>query len=211
MLRLFKINGGAVMLDRQYMIKDKKDLVRYLEYDRMALKKDYKRPRFMKDYEWRFQILLRKTEYWKNKNGFLKKIIYPYYLFKYKKISRLNCLEIPLNCIREGLTIWHLQNIIINDKCKIGYNFSISAGVIIGQAKERAPEIGNNVMLMVNTSVLGASICDNVAIGAGGLVIKDIDDEFTVWAGSPAKKISNNYPEPHMEKGKGIFKKIEEE
>ncbi|MFZ6810060.1 hypothetical protein ACO0S9_13270 [Klebsiella pneumoniae] len=134
----------------------------------------------------------------------------PYYLFKYKKISRLNCLEIPLNCIREGLTIWHLQNIIINDKCKIGYNFSISAGVIIGQAKERAPEIGNNVMLMVNTSVLGASICDNVAIGAGGLVIKDIDDEFTVWAGSPAKKISNNYPEPHMEKGKGIFKKIEE-
>ncbi|HEH6358603.1 TPA: hypothetical protein SHS77_000258 [Raoultella planticola] len=110
-----------------------------------------------------------------------------------------------------GLTIWHLQNIIINDKCKIGYNFSISAGVIIGQAKERAPEIGNNVMLMVNTSVLGASICDNVAIGAGGLVIKDIDDEFTVWAGSPAKKISNNYPEPHMEKGKGIFKKIEEE
>jgi serine O-acetyltransferase len=51
----------------------------------MALKKDYKRPRFMKDYEWRFQILLRKTEYWKNKNGFLKKIIYPYYLFKYKK------------------------------------------------------------------------------------------------------------------------------
>ncbi|WP_220177010.1 hypothetical protein, partial [Klebsiella pneumoniae] len=64
--------------------------------------------------------LLRKTEYWKNKNGFLKKIIYPYYLFKYKKISRLNCLEIPLNCIREGLTIWHLQNIIINDKCKIG-------------------------------------------------------------------------------------------
>ncbi|WP_142977180.1 LbetaH domain-containing protein [Klebsiella pneumoniae] len=71
---------------------------------------------------------------------------------------------------------------------KIGYNFSISAGVIIGQAKERAPEIGNNVMLMVNTSVLGASICDNVAIGAGGLVIKDIDDEFTVWAGSPAKK-----------------------
>ena len=69
----------------QYMIKDKKDLVRYLECDRMALKKDYKRPRFMKGYEWRFQILLRKTEYWKNKNGFLKKIIYPYYLFKYKK------------------------------------------------------------------------------------------------------------------------------
>lgn len=33
------------MLDRQYMIKDKKDLVRYLECDRMALKKDYKRPR----------------------------------------------------------------------------------------------------------------------------------------------------------------------
>ncbi|MCS4410638.1 hypothetical protein MU420_26520, partial [Klebsiella pneumoniae] len=54
---------------------DKKDLVRYLECDRIALKKDYKRPRFMKDYEWRFQILLRKTEYWKNKNGFLKKII----------------------------------------------------------------------------------------------------------------------------------------
>ncbi|WP_194687446.1 hypothetical protein [Klebsiella pneumoniae] len=104
------------------------------------------------------------------------------------------------------MTIWHLQNIIINDKCKIGYNFSISAGVIIGQAKERAPEIGNNVMLMVNTSVLGASICDNVAIGAGGLVIKDIDDEFTVWAGSPAKRYLIIIPNPIWKKVKVYLK-----
>ncbi|MBK1539360.1 hypothetical protein [Klebsiella pneumoniae] len=85
-----------------------------------------------------------------------------------------------MNCIREGLTIWHLQNIITNKKNKIGKNFSISANVIIGHAKGKTPEIGDNVILMVNTSVLGAKICNNVAIGANTLVIKDISEERSV-------------------------------
>jgi len=33
---------------------------------------------------------------------------------------------------------------------------------------------------MVNTSVLGAKICNNVAIGANTLVIKDISEERSV-------------------------------
>lgn len=195
----------VVMLDIEYRIRDKKDLKRYLLCDKIALNKNYKKPRFMRDYIWRFQILLRKTEYWSNQKSLLSKVMFYFFLFRYKRRCRLNCVEIPLNCIREGLTIWHLQNIIINHKCSIGYNFSISAGVIIGQAKGIIPIIGNSVMIMVNSSVLGASLCDEVAIGAHTLVIKNISEKHSVWVGYPAKKNSNNYPLEHLEKGKNIL------
>lgn len=192
------------MLDEKHLIKNRSDLKRYLECDRLALDKKTRKPRFMRDYTWRFQILLRKTEYWSNKKGMIPKFVFFIHLLMYRKRCRLNCVEIPINCIREGLTIWHLQNIIINEKCSIGYNFSISAGIVVGHAKDIIPIIGDNVMLMVNSSVLGARVCSNVAIGANSMVLKDITEEHTVWAGSPSSKISGNFPQNHEIKGDKI-------
>lgn len=48
--------------------------------------------------------------------------------------------------------------------------------------------IGNNVWIGAGATILdGVKICDNVIIGAGAIVTKDIVDEFSIYAGVPAR------------------------
>ena len=48
--------------------------------------------------------------------------------------------------------------------------------------------IGNNVSIGSNATILPVSICDDVVIGAGSVVTKNIT-ESGIYAGNPAKKI----------------------
>lgn len=48
--------------------------------------------------------------------------------------------------------------------------------------------IGNHVSIGSNATILPVEICDNVVIGAGSVVVRDID-EPGVYAGNPARKI----------------------
>ena len=48
--------------------------------------------------------------------------------------------------------------------------------------------IGNNVSIGSNTTILPVTICDNVVIGAGSVVTKDIT-QAGIYAGNPAKKL----------------------
>ena len=48
--------------------------------------------------------------------------------------------------------------------------------------------IGNNVSIGTNATILPVRIVDNVVIGAGSVVVKDIL-EAGIYAGNPAKKI----------------------
>lgn len=48
--------------------------------------------------------------------------------------------------------------------------------------------IGNNVSIGSNATILPVSICDNVVIGAGAVVTRDIT-ESGIYAGNPAKKL----------------------
>lgn len=48
--------------------------------------------------------------------------------------------------------------------------------------------IGNNVCIGTNATILPVTICDNVVIGAGAVVTKDIT-EPGFYAGNPARKI----------------------
>jgi len=50
--------------------------------------------------------------------------------------------------------------------------------------------IGNRVCIGSNATILPVVICDNVVIGAGSVVTKNIS-ESGVYAGNPAKKIRN--------------------
>lgn len=50
--------------------------------------------------------------------------------------------------------------------------------------------VGNNVSIGSNATILPVSICDNVVIGAGSVVTRDIK-ESGIYAGNPAKKIRN--------------------
>ena len=51
------------------MIKSKKDLVYYLECDRIALGKKRKKPSFFGDEIWKFQICMRKLDFYNHIGG----------------------------------------------------------------------------------------------------------------------------------------------
>lgn len=83
----------------------------------------------------------------------------------------------------------------IGDDCFIGHgvmfiNDLFSEGKPAGgdQTKWMSTSIGNNVSIGSNATILPVKICDNVVIGAGSVVTKNIE-ESGVYAGNPAKKI----------------------
>jgi acetyltransferase-like isoleucine patch superfamily enzyme len=58
------------------------------------------------------------------------------------------------------------------------------------KSKWKKTVIGNHVSIGSNATILPVSICDYVVIGAGAVVVKDIN-EPGVYVGNPAKKIRN--------------------
>ena len=62
----------------------------------------------------------------------------------------------------------------------------------VGSEKgQRHPQIGKNVMLSANSTIVGnIKIGDNVKIGAGSVVLNDIPENTTA-VGVPAKIINN--------------------
>jgi acetyltransferase-like isoleucine patch superfamily enzyme len=85
----------------------------------------------------------------------------------------------------------------IGDDCFIGHgvvfiNDLFSCGSPAGgdKLKWKSTRIGNNVSIGSNASILPVEICDNVVIGAGSVVTKNITMPG-VYAGNPAKFIKN--------------------
>lgn len=56
----------------------------------------------------------------------------------------------------------------------------------------RKTRIGNNVSIGSNATILPVEVCDNVVIGAGSVVTKDIK-EPGVYAGNPARFLKSVY------------------
>lgn len=56
------------------------------------------------------------------------------------------------------------------------------------KSKWRPTFIGNNVSIGSNSTILPIRVCDNVVIGAGSVVTKDIN-EPGIYAGNPARLI----------------------
>lgn len=85
----------------------------------------------------------------------------------------------------------------IGDNCFIGHGVMFindlfeSGGPANGdKTKWKSTEIGNNVSIGSNVTVLPVTIADNVVIGAGAVVTKNIE-ESGIYVGNPAKKIRN--------------------
>jgi len=83
----------------------------------------------------------------------------------------------------------------IGEFCFIGHgvkfiNDSFSTGGPAGGDKNKWKEtrIGNHVSIGSNATVLPVSICNNVVIGAGAVITKDIT-EPGIYAGNPARLI----------------------
>lgn len=177
------------------MIDSKEAYRRYLEQDRLALgrRKD-KRPKLFGDEIWKFEILLRKVEYDSNcRKGPVGFIVNKYHKFRFHRLSVKLGFTIPPNVFREGLAIPHYGTIVVHASARAGRNCRLQEGVTIGATggSHRAAVIGDNCYFGSGAKVIGAvTIADDVAVGAGAVVTKDITESGTTWAGVPARKVS---------------------
>lgn len=194
------------------MIKSKKDLLYYLECDKIALyKKDKRRPSLFSDEIWKFEIALRKYEY---ANNCLKGKIYLLYKMfcrmRYHKYSIKLGMSIPINVFEEGLSIAHYGCIVVNSNARIGKNCRIQDCVTIGatNGSMMAPKIGNNVFLGSGARIIGnVEIYNDVCVGANSVVNKTIKEEGVTIAGVPAKKVSDN--NSHLNLNQDILNKFQ--
>lgn len=83
----------------------------------------------------------------------------------------------------------------IGDNCFIGHGVMFindlfeEGGPANGdKSKWKGTDIGNNVSIGSNATILPVRICDNVVIGAGAVVTKNIEKPG-VYAGNPAKRL----------------------
>ena len=107
-------------------------------------------------------------------------------------------IQIPIGTqIGPGLRISHFGNIVINPAAKIGKNFSIAQGALIGSAAGKhagVPTIGNNVIMSANSVVIGGVVIgDYVMIAPGAFVNFDVPSHSIV-IGNPGKIIESDHP-----------------
>ena len=178
------------------MIKSKEDYKYYIEQDKLALGKKYKRPKMFGDEIWKFELIMRKTEYYKNcKTNIVGKLIYYLCYFKYHQNRIKLGFSIPLNVFGPGLSIAHRGTIVVNGNSRIGKNCRIQECTTIGatNGNETAPILGDNIFIGSGARIIGDIIIANdIAIGANAVVNKSFKEDGITIAGVPAKKISNN-------------------
>lgn len=179
------------------IIQNKSDLEYFLERDKVALGKSAsKRPLPVKDVIWKYQILLRKTEYHKNtrKTPF-GSLLYALYAVRKRNLGNKLGFSVPENVFGPGLSIGHVSPIVVNSQAKVGCNCRLNDSVTIGatNGSPKAPVLGDNVFLGSGARLIGdISIADDVAIGAGAVVVKSIDESDTTWGGVPARRLSGS-------------------
>ncbi len=176
------------------MIKSKEDLKLYLQEDKKALYRKKRRPPFYDDV-WKFEIALRKCEYYNNVKGFFHRFLLLFWKYRKFRLSQITGIHIPLNVFGKGLAIVHSGPIIVNGSARVGDYCRIHVGVNIGTAagpEVLVPEIGNNVYIGPGAKIFGnIKIADYVAIGANAVVNKDIPTPSVSVGGIPARVISN--------------------
>lgn len=81
----------------------------------------------------------------------------------------------------------------IGDGCFIGHGvmfvndlFSIGGPAQGNRSLWKSTKVGNNVSIGSNATILPVEICDNVVIGAGAVVTKNINQPG-IYAGNPAR------------------------
>lgn len=182
------------------MIKSKSDYYTYLLKDKEALEVSpkIKRPRPFTDEIWRFQRLLRKTEYINNcsKNK-ISKLYGKLLKLKLKKEGSKLGFSIPINVFGPGLRIMHRGTIVVNDKTRVGefckLHVCVNIGSIPVDGKDSAPVIGDRVYIGPGVKMFGKiTIADDVKIGANAVVNKSMLESKVSIAGVPAKKIIKN-------------------
>lgn len=178
------------------MIRSYEDYRSYLEADRLALGCRTTRPPLFGEEIWRFQILLRKMEYYRNcRHSFIYRPSISWTGWKFHAASLLLGFTIPLNVFGPGLSIAHRGTIVVHPAVRIGANCRIHACVNIGTkagAVDLTPVIGDNVYIGPGAKIFGdIRIADGIVIGANSVVNRSFEEPGISIAGIPARKISD--------------------
>ncbi|MBA4850522.1 2,3,4,5-tetrahydropyridine-2,6-carboxylate N-succinyltransferase [Emticicia sp. BO119] len=187
------------------MIQDKKQLLLCLEYEKILYSKymfqtksRYFLSRLKREPIRMIHIFLRlsrKADFYnvrkqKFGNPFYK-ALYLYYITKKNYLGEKLGLEIETINTREGLMIYHYNNV-INGGSIIGQNCHLHGNNCIGNdgKSNKCPIIGDNVILGVGAKVIGdIYIANNIIIAAGAIVVHSFEEEGITIGGIPAKKI----------------------
>ena len=179
------------------MITSLSDYHEYVREDRRALNRvNRKFPLVLLDWPLRYQLILRRAEYYTNcKKSFLYKPLVLYFQLRHRMFGNKCGYSIPLNTCGKGLNLAHVGTVIINANAHIGDYCRIHAGVNIGTSAGsggEAPTIGDNVYIGPGAKLFGKiTIAEGIAIGANAVVNKSFTEPYISIAGVPAKKISD--------------------
>lgn len=175
------------------MITDKETLAFYLAADRFALGKKRKHPRLFSDEIWKFQIFLRKCEFYKNTqhNHSLPGL---FARWRFHRLSVKLGFDVPINVFGPGMKINHRGTLVINGNSRIGKWCDIHPGVCVGdnpilfengEKNPNVPTIGNYVYLGPGAKLFGKIVVgDCVMVGANAVVNNDVGNNKVVF-GNP--------------------------
>jgi acetyltransferase-like isoleucine patch superfamily enzyme len=119
-----------------------------------------------------------------------------------------DCFVGPFTEIQKGVVIGNncriqshsfiCELVTIGNDCFIGHGvmfindtFSDGKPAAGDHSKWKKTSIGNNVSIGSNATILPVAICDDVVIGAGAVVTKDIRKKGS-YAGNPAKRLKKS-------------------
>ncbi len=124
----------------------------------------------------------------------VKGFLYPFSRYKHWRLSKKYGIQIPVTTqIGYGFYIGHGVGLIINSLAVIGNNVNLSQFTTIG-GHGKAAVIGDNVYVGPSVCIVNdVYISDNVTIGAGTVVVKDLPKNATV-AGVPARILNFDNP-----------------
>ncbi|MDY6986180.1 MAG: serine O-acetyltransferase [Candidatus Thermoplasmatota archaeon] len=106
--------------------------------------------------------------------------------------------------IEKGVFIDHGMGVVIGETAELGEGCVLYQGVTLGgtgkEKQKRHPTLGKNVVAGAGAKILGnINIGDNVKIGAGSVVVKDVPPNCTV-VGVPGRIVKGVEPNNNREK-----------
>ena len=157
----------------------------YLFQDRQANRQNFKG---------QFVLFLFRLAQLVNRSMISKVIFYPYLLLYRYWVDWVWGIELPRKLtVGKGLSLYHGHALVLNQGVIIGDNCTLRNSTTIGHKKladgtfSACPRIGNSVDIGANVCIIGdVEIGDNVAIGAGSVVIKSIPAN-SIAVGNPAR------------------------
>ena len=180
------------------MIQSKEDLRAYIKADQAMRNKPYRLfirwiTRSDEYFIRAFMFALRNYEYWLNsQRNMFQQIPYLFWWWNYRRLKLKSQLYIMPNTVGPGFFPRHQGFVRIGNTSQIGKNCSVMPMVLLGKKYPESDsniKIGDNCYIGTGVTILGpVTIGNNVTIGAGAVVTKDIPDNAIV-AGVPAKKI----------------------